>query len=88
MNVAILLSGIKKLESIVLVCKLCRDVRNDEESEASTTDVNTSGCFVLVRRTARHKVCRECGTIKEKMAAPHDYLLKRQEVLPYFDQRS
>ena len=49
-----------------------------EESEA----------FVLVKRTLRHKICRGCGSINEKIAPPFDYLLRHREIYQYFDKKS
>jgi hypothetical protein len=44
--------------------------------------------FVLVKRTVRHKICRGCGQIKEKLAPPYDYLLRHHENYTYFDKSS
>ena len=65
----------------MFLCKLCRyrDMNNAEDS---------SNPFVLVKRTARHKVCRGCGLMKEKLSCPNDYLLGHKEKYSFFDKKN
>jgi hypothetical protein len=64
----------------------------DLARQTSIPDVNNNcdddNKFVLVKRTGRHKVCRGCGPIREKLIPPFDYLFRRRESYSFFDKRS
>jgi hypothetical protein len=64
-----------KLESAVIMYKLCHAGRNDTASSP------TSRHSLLRVRYSQEKQSRE-------NAVPHDYVLKHQEVYTYFDKRS
>jgi hypothetical protein len=68
-----------------------KDSISDPASSHGQKDTSNklgSDAFILVKRTGRHKVCRGCGVIREKLACPHDYLLAHREAYTYFDKKT
>jgi hypothetical protein len=57
-------------------------------SPATDLGSHVNNKFILVRRTARHKICRGCGPITDRLVPPFDYLFKHMEKYSYFDKKT